>query len=236
MAYRRSVRRVASKSKRNLLITFILIIGLLYLAIAWILPNFINFLGSFNSAIKQPKEKTDDLSITLGPPVLNIPNESVNTSEIDIKGYANPNSKVKIFVDDQEVKIVDVTEDGSFNAQGISLALGTNNIYGKTIDENGKESLPSKTFKIIYDNEKPSLSISEPDDNKQIQGERKLKISGKTETGVQVFINNTQVIVDAEGNFSTIVSLNDGENNFNIKAQDSASNTEEVSRKVTYTP
>lgn len=238
MAYRsRSAKRLVKKSRRNLIITFILIFGLLYATITWILPSFINILGAVNNTLKPSKgSNSEGVSITLAPPTLNIPFEATNTAEIDIKGYANPGAKVKIFVDDSEVKTVEVLEDGSFTASGINLSLGTNNIYGKTINEEEKESLPSKTFKIIFDNEKPSLSVSEPEDNKQVQGERKLKISGKTEVGAQVFINGNQLIVDQDGNFSTEVQLSDGENIFNIKAQDSASNFEETSRKVIFTP
>lgn len=234
----RSARRLIRKSRRNLIITSILIIGLLYATINWALPSFVNMLGTIKSIVKlsQKGVKVNQLNSTLAPPILNIPFESTNTAEINVGGYANPNSQVKIFVDEREVATVNVLADGSFLAKEVDLSFGTNSIFSKSIDEEGKESLSSKTFKIIFDSEKPPLSVTEPEDNKNIQGERKLKISGKTESGAQVFVNNAQVIVDKEGNFSTIVQLTDGDNNFNIKAQDQASNFEEISRRVTFQP
>ena len=63
-----------------------------------------------------------------------------------------------------------------------------------------------------------------------------MKISGKTEVGAKIIINGNQVIVNSEGNFSSDNILNDGENIFNIKAVDSASNYAEISRVVNFTP
>jgi len=140
-------------------------------------------------------------------------------------------------LDDENKDTVDVSEGGSFTFKNINLSLGTNNIYAKTVDDKNQESLTSKLIKIIYDNEKPSLTISEPEDGKKIQGgDKKVKISGNTEAGAQVFINDSQIIVDKDGNFSKELPLNEGDNNFNIKALDSATNRAEISRKVTYQP
>jgi len=238
MSYRRrSVRRIASKSKKNFLTTLIITV-VMGLSLIWLLPQFINIVGSIKETVK-PAEKTlveESDTAGLPPPILNIPFEATNTSEIDITGYSTANSKVKLFLDETEVEVVDVTTDGSFIFRNVSLNLGTNNFYGKTLDEEGKESLPSKTIRILYDNEKPSLEVREPEDNRNISGERKIKISGVTEINAQIYINGSQVIVDKEGNFQTELMLNDGENIFNIKAQDSASNSTEISRRVNFTP
>lgn len=243
MAYRyrsrRSVKRLSRKSKNKFILTLIIIAVLIYATLFWILPNFIGGIGFVKNTIKPPNTNTDNPSkeSAIAPPVLNIPFEATNTAEIDIKGFGTPNSKVKLYVDDDPKQTVDVGEDGSFNFTNISLALGTNNIYAKTVDEKGTESLPSKTLKIIYDNEKPTLNISEPEDGKKIQGgDKKVKISGNTEPGVKVYINDSQVVVDKDGNFSTDQQINEGDNSITIKAIDAASNTTEEQRKVNYTP
>ena len=233
----RKVRRLQNKSRRTFFVTVIIIIVLLYATIFWILPSLIGGLGfikNFTNPAKKAVNPADQA--TLAPPVLNISFEAINTAQIDIPGYASPGSKVELFLDDEKKQTVDVSSDGSFNFKEVDLSLGTNNIYGKTVDEKGIESLPSKTIIVVYDNEKPILDISEPDDNKTIQGDRKIKISGKTEIGAKVFINNNQTIVDKDGAFTSIQDLSDGENNFDIKAVDGASNATEVSRKITYNP
>lgn len=245
---RRATRRLARKSKNRFLITVIIVIFLIYATLAWILPAFIGSVGFVTNIIKPAQKPVVQTSqnAALAPPILSIPFEATNSSQIDIKGFGTPDSKVRLYIDGELNETTDVGSDGSFTFQNISLNLGINNIYGTTLDdqdkqslrsEDLKESLPSKTIRLIFDNQKPPLSINEPEDNKQIQGgDRKIKISGKTESGVKVFINGTQVIVDKDGNFSSEQQLNDGDNIFTIKAIDAASNSAEIQRKVTYTP
>lgn len=244
MAYRsyryrsRSMKRAAKKSKRNFIISLFLIIVFSYLALIWILPNFIGAIGSVKNFIQPTGKKInlEDQTATLAPPVLNIPYEATNTAQINIQGYSSPDLKVKLFIDDEEKQIANVLSDGSFTFQDIDLSLGTNNIFGKTYDEQGNESLPSKTIKVIFDNEKPPLDLSEPEDGKKVQGGRKVKFAGKTEIGAKIYINGSQVIVDKDGNFSSDQSLSDGDNNFTIRALDSAQNSNEISRLINFTP
>ena len=240
MAYkyqsRRSAKRLARQSKRNFIITLFIIVGLTYATIQWILPTLISGIGFINSIVKPPRQVITPENSSLAPPVLNIPYQATNTAQIDIRGFATPLSKVKVYLDDEAKHEAEVSSDGSFIIENVSLVLGTNNIYGKTVDEKEEESLPSKTIRVLYDNEKPFLNISEPEDGKKVQGERKLRIAGKTEPGSRVFINGNQTIVDKNGNFSTEQLLNDGDNNFNIRAEDLAANSSEVERSVSFTP
>lgn len=241
MAYRyhsrRSYKKLVKSSQRNFIITLILIVLLTYITIKWLLPYFVNGIGFVKDSLKPAKKVADNLQSSLAPPILNIPYEATNSAQINIKGYGTPNSQVAIFLDDEKKDIVEVAEDGSFKIKDLQLSLGTNNIFGKSIDEENQESLPSKLIKIIYDNEKPKLEVTEPEDDKKITGgDKKVKISGNNEVGARVFVNDNQIIVDKEGNFSTAQDLNEGENSFNIKAVDSASNETEIFRKVTYSP
>ena len=242
MAYyrsKRSAKRLASRSKRNFFITLILIAALFFVTLQWILPTFITGIGFIKGIVKPAQKHIDSTSenSSLAPPVLNIPYEATNTAQIDISGFSSPGSKVKLYMDDEDKETTDVSSDGSFTFKNITLSLGTNNIFGKSVDENQKESLPSKNIKVTYDNEKPDLQITEPEDGKTIKGgDKKIKISGKTEQGAQVTVNGSQVIVNKDGAFSTDLGLNDNENNFTIKAVDSAGNFTEVSRRVVYQP
>lgn len=243
MAYnynsRRQIRKLSRQSRRNFIVTLFLIVILLYVTLVWILPFIINGTSIVKNFFHPSKKITNDISTnsTLAPPILNIPYEATKTAQINITGYGSPNSKVAIYLDDDKKNTVDVSTDGAFEFKNISLVLGTNNIFGKSIDDKNFESLPSKKFQITYDNVSPSLNISEPEDGKKIQGgDKKIKIAGNTEPGVQVFVNDSQVIVDRSGNFSLELPLNEGDNDFNIKAQDTALNFTEISRKVIYNP
>lgn len=243
MAYRyrsrRSVRRLARKSRRNFFITLIIVILLGYFSLTWILPNFIGGIGFVQNMVK-PSQKTvtqPTENLTLAPPVLSIPYEATNSAQINIRGFGTSDSRVKLYIDDESKQTTDVGSDGSFTFENVTLGLGTNNIYGKTINNAGKESLPSKTIKILYNNEEPTLNINEPEDNKTIQGgDKKVKVTGKTDPGIKIFINGGQIIVDKDGNFSADQLLNEGDNTISIKAVDITSSSTEIQRNVKYNP
>lgn len=240
MAYKyrsnQSPSKYARRSKRNFIITLLIIGALAYITITWILPTLIGGLGFLNSLIKPTSKVSTQEEATLAPPVLNIPYEATNKVVITIEGYAVPSSKVTIFVDEQEAGSTTTSEDGSFKVEEVSLNIGTNNIYGKTSDGRG-ESLPSKTIKVIFDDEKPLLEISEPEDGKEISGgDRKVNVSGKTDPSAQIFVNDIRVVVNSDGSFTTTYSLNDGENILTIKALDQASNDQEIVRRVIFQP
>lgn len=234
---RRSAKRLARRSQRNFIITLILVGILIYATITWVLPYFIGGLGlikNITSPRKANIKQSEDVAIA--PPVLNIPYEATSTAQINITGFTTPNLKVKLYIDDDPNQTINASLDGSFTFENITLNLGTNNIYGKTLNGD-KESLPSKTIKLILDNEKPPLSINEPEDGKKIQdGDKKVKVSGKTDPDAKVFVNGAQVIVNRDGNFSTDQPLNDGDNTISVKAVDTASNFTEIQRSVYYTP
>lgn len=243
MAYRyrsrRSARKFQRQSSRNFVITLFLIALIGYATITWALPSFINGIGFVKNRISPSQKTVTDITkdSSLAPPVLNIPYEATGTAQIDVKGYATAYSKVNLYLDDHLTQTVDAQENGEFAFQNVSLSLGTNNIYAKSQDKENIESLPSKTIKVIYDNEKPPLTLNEPEDNREIQGgDKKVRFRGSSEPEAKVFINNSQVIVDGEGAFVSDQVLNDGDNIFSIKAVDKASNTTEISRRVIYIP
>lgn len=238
MSYRRrSSRRRYNRSKRNLFATLLIVLILLFISFNYILPFFITTIGQASSIFKKSSLKNESVAENpiLAPPVLIIPYEATNSAQIDIKGYATAGSKVKLFIDDQLADEIEVDSSGSFVFKDISLNLGTNNIYGKTVDDKNQESYSSKNIKLIYDNTKPTLSVTEPEDGKVVTGGAKeAKVSGKTDPDAQVTVNGTVIIVNSEGNFSSAISLTEGDNNFNIRATDPAGNFVEIARKVIY--
>lgn len=239
MAYRKRASRSYHKDgKSNLLVTFLIIIGLFWITFTWILPPFIEGLGKVTGFFKEHKEVETSVADnpSLAPPVLTIPYEATNSAKIDIHGFAASGSKVKIYLDDELITSTQTNSDGSFTARNVSLVLGTNNIYGKTEDENGNESLASKIIRLFYDNEKPPLQISTPGDGQTFSGERKIHIAGNTEPSSNLTINEDQVILDTDGKFSKQISLNDGQSSFLIKSTDKAGNFTQIQRNVTFNP
>ncbi len=238
MAYRsRYRRRLPSRKKHNIFGTVILIIVILFIAFNWILPNLINGLGFINKTIKPVSNKNESTgeNPTLAPPVLLIPYEATNSAEINISGYSQANSTVKIYLDDNLITETKPKDDGSFTTLGIPLNLGTNNIYGKTTDERGQDSFSSKIIRLIFDNEKPFLDVFQPQDN-LTSHDKNIKVTGKTEQGSVLYVNNNRTIISEDGSFQTLIGLNEGDNIIVIKTHDKAGNLTEIQRKVTYQP
>ncbi|MFI5205337.1 MAG: hypothetical protein ACHQVK_00170 [Candidatus Paceibacterales bacterium] len=232
----RSIRHRQQKSQKKIIWNVILTVVVLYLIFFWGLPALIGGLSVFNRF--KPSNTTAQNApenATLAPPVLNIPYEATNSAQIRIPGYASPNIKVNIYLDDNLQTSVTSGDDGSFQSDPISLNLGTNSIYGKTADDKNRESLPSKPITITYSNDKPKLNISSPDDGTQIKGgDKKVTVSGQTDPDDSVTVNGQTVIVQSDGSFSISTGLNDGDNQIVIVSTNSVGNTTQVQRKVTY--
>ncbi len=237
----RSVRRLQKQGTKRLLFSLGLGLILIYFIITWGLPALIGSLSFLNKFKAHPTKIESIEDSAIAPPVLNIPYEATNTAEINITGYSQPDSKVEIYIDDELESSVGTLGDGSFRAEGVSLSLGTNNIHGITIieDEKGvtKKSLPSKNIRLSYNNEKPTLEVSEPSNGVEIHGgDKKIRVSGKTDPENSVSINGITAILNSEGNFSKEVPLNDGENTINIEALNDVGNKTTDQRRVIYTP
>lgn len=229
-------KKLERKERKKFFLTIFLGGVFVYALFTWFLPALIGSLSFLNQYKPLPKKEAPiSESIVLAPPVLNIPFEATNTASISIKGYANPSSKVDIYIDEEYKTTAETSEDGSFTSEQINLNFGTNSIYGQTKDEKGNKSLTSKPIVIVYDNEKPTLELTEPNDNEVVTGNKRVNVSGKTDSGNNwVSVNGARLIINSEGNFSHIVDLQDGENEIVVIAKDLAGNTTQITRRVIY--
>lgn len=233
-------RRIERKNKKNFLLTLAICGFLIFILFAWFIPTFIGSLSFLNRYKDTPKvTKSVSESASLAPPVLNIPYEATNTASIKVKGYSTPETSIEIYLNDQLASTVKSDSDGSFVGNEIRLDLGSNSIYGKTVDSNGNKSYGSKPIIISYSNEKPKLELSNPQDNQTIKGgDKKITVSGKTndDKEITITINGNQTIVSSDGSFSRVIDINEGDNNISVTATDKAGNTADITRKVTYQP
>ncbi|MDO8498848.1 MAG: hypothetical protein Q7S44_03615 [bacterium] len=233
-----SFRNKEKRAKKKLYVVILLVSFLTYFLFTWFLPNFIGgltFLNRFKSS-PVPQQSVSD-NATLAPPVLNIPFEATNSATIKVHGYAVPKSKVEIYIDDNLQNTTTASDDGSFTSDEIFLNLGTNNIFGKTVDDQGNKSLSSPAIHITYESEKPQLDLKEPQDNQTINGgDKKVTVSGSVDASkeITVTINSNRVIVNSGGSFSQTVNLNDGDNDIVVIATDAAGNSTQITRKVVY--
>lgn len=232
----RSLRRYEQKTRRNLLLSLGVIILFIYLFFFWGLPLLIQGVTLVQHK-PTDKEKSPSEDVKLTPPVLNLPYEATNTASIKIKGYAQPDSKIEILINNVVKSTTSSDGSGQFESGFIDLTKGDNFISGKTVDNKGNKSLASKSIRVFFTMEKPKLEVSEPDDNKIIKGgDKKIVVRGKTSLGNTVNINGNIIIVNSEGLFFFEIPLNEGDNQIVVTSTNEVGNFTKIERKVTFIP
>jgi hypothetical protein len=230
----RSIRKFEHKTRRKIIFTIIISIVLLYLTFTIAIPFLIGSLKVFQ---KKPTVAAQQYDDKLAPPILNIPFDATNSASLDIDGYAATDTQVELYINDTPIQKTFTDSTGSFRFSLVSLQIGRNFIYGKTISDD-KSSLPSKGIKLDYSNEKPNLEVYEPTDNiARTGGDRRVKIDGKTDdTDTTVTINGKQVYVSADGKFTDFIDLTDGDNQITVISINKYGNATQITRKAIFTP
>ncbi len=145
------------------------------------------------------------------------------SANIKITGAADPKTTVEIIQNDRSLGTVITKDDGSF-IQDVSLEKNDNSFTATAISETGQKSPPSFAYIIKYLSGQPKLELDSPKDN---------VITGKTDAGNTITVNDRLVIVNSDGSFSYTPTLSNGDNKFIIVSTDQAGNkaTKEVSIK-----
>ncbi len=234
----RNYSRLAKlEEKRQMRATAIfggLTVAFILFAIIFGIPLIARF-ASFFADIKSsntPVAKND--TTPPGPPnITNLPEYS-NQNSLTLEGTAEAGSTVTLVVNDQDTEVV-TNGDGKFT-KDITLKKDKNTIWAKAKDKAGNESAESKKYSVTFDNTKPDLTISQPQDGTNFSGDsqRQLLIKGQTEPNINLTINNRIVILDSEGNFTFTTTLSQGENSFNFKARDKGGNETEKTIAVNF--
>lgn len=191
------------------------------------------FLSDLKSANK-PVDKND--FIPPPPPFLVNPYTATSSARQVISGSAEPGVTVYVYRESDELGSVVAADDGQFQLSDIMLSEGKNDFVGVAIDGAGNKSQNSKLLTIYYLNKKPKLEIETPKEGDIVKDKAKVEVKGATDPGVKVLVNQRLIIVDSEGKFVTLASLNLGENKIVVEAIDQAQNSERIELTVHYSP
>lgn len=101
-----------------------------------------------------------------------------------------------------------------------ALPTGTTQPTTSTVEPTQSVISPTAIVSQIF------LQVDEPADNATVSG-TSVKVSGKTIANAFVFINEKELKADAQGNFSTTVALEEGENYILVVAVDNLGNSAE---------
>ncbi|MEK7571927.1 MAG: hypothetical protein AAB553_06670 [Patescibacteria group bacterium] len=225
-------------ARKNVLFVFggILLLALfLFFFGVPLLVGFSTTLGLIQNDTSQPN--TQEETVFIAPPLLDIPFESTRSAEITLQGSAPGDElSVDLYNNGNLIDSTAVKKDGSFVFQKVLLEKGGNIIKAKTTNEKDQESKFSESFVITYRDSAPEVEISSPSDGATFKKETSpLTVTGKTDSGENnVTINDFRAIVDADGAFSYRLPLHDGENKITVIATDDAGNEgkKEITIKV----
>ena len=209
----------------------------LFLLVRFGLPGLINmaaFISNISSS-DNPIEKQDNLAPQ--PPRLNPLPEATFSAEIDVAGFAEAGSLVKLYIRGINIEEMVVSNEGEFEFSDVHLREGENEVYATALDDHGNTSDDSSTYTVTVDNESPELFIDSPKDGDRFfDNDNPITVTGSTEERVSLEVNNHFVMVKSDGSFSTSLNLSDGDNEIEAVSIDEAGNKTRVAIKVNYTP
>ena len=232
-------RRNKTEEKKNLRKAFIFIflsVTLIILFLVYGLPSvarFAAFLTDLRSS-SSPVDVADTTPPT--PPRLEPLPEFTKDKKIELKGKSEAGSEVILSINDKDEEIL-ANSEGNFTYT-FQLLDGENTLVVSSVDASGNESSKSETYRIVFDESPPELTLNKPNEGTEFFGpkERQIVLEGKTEGDASININGRLVVVDNDGSFTFATTLSQGENKFTIKAQDQAGNFTEKTITVTYEP
>lgn len=160
--------------------------------------------------------------------------EATNSAQIKIKGFAEAKVVVELYKNDISIGTTDVSENGDFTFDKITLDSGDNYFNAIASTEKSGRGDGSETINIIFDNLAPSLTITNPSEDSLSVDYPDFDIVGTTDKGSSVMINGKIVKVDDNGGFKEKWQLNTGKNDLEIIARDVAGNETKKSISITY--
>ena len=222
----RLAKKEQKKIQRQTFFYIFLGIVILLIFVFFLVPSIIRV---FFNAIDQesPFEVKDDVPPQV-PILSSNPPEATFSASLNLAGYAEANSKVVFVLNGEEVADVLVSEEGDFEYD-LDLKDGENEILLYGVDDAENESLKTRSYFLTQDTEAPFIEIEKPEDGASIElkKNRTTEISGSTEPGSKLYLNDRLILVGSEGDFSTTYYLDEGDNELKFRAVDKAGNETE---------
>lgn len=168
-------------------------------------------------------------------PILSSPVEATYSASIKLSGFAEPESTVILVLDGQKHDEISVTEAGEFEYD-FKLKEGENSFVLYGIDQVENTSETTRKYVVVYDKDAPVITIESPENDAVIESKinQVLSISGKTEAGAKIYLNDRLLSTRSDGTFTGTYNLSEGENSLKFRAIDRAGNESETELKVTF--
>lgn len=147
-----------------------------------------------------------------------------NQAVVEVAGVAPNASSVKL-----NNQAINLLADGTFKHE-IILQEGDNTLRIEATDDVGNVTVRKRLVHLKTSPPEISLNLDEG----AVYQQSTVRLTGRTDPGSTVLINNQIVPVSTLGEFQTPLDLLNGINVINIKARDIAGNTAMLSRQVSF--
>jgi hypothetical protein len=220
-------------TKKTVFLGFLTVI-VLVLVLVFGLPLLIKFSVFLGEGKLKNSDQTKEKVLAPLAPRLVIPFEATNSAEIKISGFAEPKVTVELFKGEVSVGKTEVTDSGDFIFSKVVLDEGDNGFNAVASTDEAGSGDGSKTINVVYDKTSPKLEMSNPSEESLSVDSADFDITGITDSGASVSINNRIAPVDNNGGFKLKWQLNMGKNDLEITSTDLAGNQTKKKISITY--
>ncbi|HUQ84977.1 MAG TPA: hypothetical protein VM077_01525 [Candidatus Limnocylindrales bacterium] len=220
--------RLRSNVKKQSIHILLLIIGIIIVVLATGTHLLVGFGVALDMIRGTDKDELKGQKLSyIAPPSLNPLHIATKKRGISINGLSISDSvTIDLYLNGTKVETTKPKKDGSFSFENVKLDEGENEIKAKSVTKDGVESEYSERIKIKYLNRNPDLEISNPKDGQTFKKDQSpIRISGKTDPGAKVSINDFWTIISDDGEFYYMYNLKDGGNDLKVVSTDEAGNT-----------
>lgn len=237
MMAKRYSRLASTEEKRNVKIAykyiFLSIVAIIFL-IFFGLPMLVKFAGFVGDIAKSDKPVEINDNTPPAPPKFDDIPEFTNKDTLFLTGKSESGASIVVRANNNDSEVV-ANNEGQFNFT-FNLEKGENTIDAIAKDQSGNESTQTQTYKIIFDNDDPKLEITDPADGSSFYGTsaKQLSIKGTVDEQVELNINSRYVTINDNGDFNFTTTLSEGENKFDVIAEDPSGNESATSFVVNF--
>jgi bacillopeptidase F len=217
---------------KNIVFVTILIPATMLFAFVFFGPQISSIFGLISTYRDNggPEDRTQ-----VSVPIFKDPPTSVNTTSLNLTGFAEAGTTVKLFVNGPEKATTVTTSDGIFTFRDIGLIKGRNTIFARAVDQNGNESEKSQTVTVVVDSEKPKITLETPQDGDVIRNlDSRILIKGSVDKKAVIRVNDSLAIQRPDLTFELLLGVEQGELEIKVEAIDEAGNSEFIEITVTY--
>lgn len=222
-------KHLQNQAYRNVLLAslgIVLVIILLIIFGTNILVSFSLLVGKLSGTEETAVTTQSDAYVA--PPTLDPTETATSSAATVVTGFGESKQRIDLYRNGKLISKTTVKADNTFRFSNVTLVEGENTIRAKAINESNQQSEFSNEVKIMFSNEPPELTIDAPQEGQVFKKSGgAVKVTGKTNAGAKVTVNDFRAIVDTEGNYSYLYTLKDGDNELKIVATDTANNKTE---------